>query len=94
MAAAGYPEKYEKGKIISGLDQISGDTAKVFHAGSALRDNGEVVTNGGRVICVTALGDTVTQAQKAAYAAVSKITWDGAFYRSDIAYRAIARETV
>jgi len=63
----------------------------VFHAGTTEK-NGDVVTNGGRVLCVTALGDSVTQAQQRAYAAVKKISWDNAYYRTDIGYRAIARE--
>jgi phosphoribosylamine--glycine ligase len=64
---------------------------KVFHAGTAERD-GQVVTSGGRVLCVCALGDTVAQAQARAYAQVHAIRWDGAYYRNDIGYRAVARE--
>lgn len=90
MAAEGYPNAYEKGKVITGLDTQQAD-AKVFHAGTTLKDN-EVVTSGGRVLCVTSLGDSVTEAQKSAYELLSKISWEGAFYRTDIAYRAIARE--
>jgi phosphoribosylamine--glycine ligase len=91
MAAGGYPGDYEKGLVISGLDAVDSDVSKVFHAGTADKD-GEVVTNGGRVLCVVALGDSVTEAQKNAYQKVEKIHWDGAFYRTDIGYRAIARE--
>jgi phosphoribosylamine--glycine ligase len=90
MAAGGYPGSYEKGKVIRGLDQTTPDV-KVFHAGTALA-NGDVVTSGGRVLCVTALGNSVSEAQQKAYQQLSKISWDGAYYRNDIGYRAIARE--
>jgi phosphoribosylamine--glycine ligase len=90
MAAGGYPDAYHKGDVIDGLSL--GDTnAKVFHAGTCIKD-GHVVTNGGRVLCATALGNTVTQAQQAAYALVDTIHWDDVYFRTDIAYRAIARE--
>ena len=91
MAAAGYPGKYGKGQLISGLDDVFPDHVKVFQAGTALSDAG-IVTAGGRVLCVCALGDTVTLAQAEAYRACEKIHWDGAFTRNDIGYRAIARE--
>lgn len=91
MAAGGYPERYDKGKVISGLPEVTGEDVKVFHAGTAL-SNGEVVTSGGRVLCVVGLGHTVAEAQKTAYEQAAKIQWDGAFYRSDIGYRALARE--
>lgn len=91
MAAGGYPGSYAKGAVISGLDGLDSDTVKVFHAGTAEQD-GQVITSGGRVLCVTALGDSVSEAQRRAYAAVDAIGWDGAFYRRDIGYRAIARE--
>jgi phosphoribosylamine--glycine ligase len=91
MAANGYPLNYEKGHLISGLDSDFPSHVKVFHAGTALSDEG-VVTAGGRVLCVCALGDSVTGAQAEAYRACSEIRWDGAFNRSDIGYRAIARE--
>ena len=91
MAAQGYPGRYAKGRPISGLEKRFPGGVKVFHAGTALQDD-QVLTSGGRVLCVTALGDTVSQAQTAAYAAVQRIHWDGAFCRSDIGYRAIARE--
>jgi phosphoribosylamine--glycine ligase len=91
MAANGYPLNYEKGHLISGLDSDFPAHVKVFHAGTALSDEG-VVTAGGRVLCVCALGDSVTGAQAEAYRACSEIRWDGAFNRSDIGYRAIARE--
>ena len=91
LAAGGYPESYAKGKPISGLDDCDTADSKTFHAGTALQGD-QVVTSGGRVLCVTALGSNVTEAQQRAYQAVKKISWDGMFCRSDIAYRAIARE--
>jgi phosphoribosylamine--glycine ligase len=90
-AAGGYPDTPRKGDIISGLDSQFGADVKVFHAGTTIRDN-KVITAGGRVLCITALGETVTQAQQAALTAIRKIAWDGMFYRDDIGYRAIARE--
>ncbi|MDV2078452.1 phosphoribosylamine--glycine ligase [Marinobacter xestospongiae] len=91
LAAGGYPGSYNKGDAISGLPQAEIDGEKVFHAGTKL-DGEQVVTSGGRVLCATALGNSVTEAQQRAYALASQIHWDGAFYRKDIAYRAIARE--
>jgi len=91
MAAGGYPGDYAKGDVISGLDVSEPEGVKTFHAGTREQD-GQVVTNGGRVLCVTALGQTVTEAQQRAYARAAQIQWQGAFYRKDIAYRAIARE--
>lgn len=91
LAAGGYPGSYNKGDVISGLPESETEGEKVFHAGTRL--NGEqVATNGGRVLCATALGNTVTEAQRRAYEVAARISWDGAFYRKDIAYRAIARE--
>ncbi|MGM8227138.1 phosphoribosylamine--glycine ligase [Cellvibrio sp. ARAG 10.3] len=91
LAAGGYPGDYNKGDVISGLptEEVSGE--KVFHAGTTNKD-GKVVTNGGRVLCATALGTTVSEAQQRAYELAAKIQWDGVFYRKDIGYRAIARE--
>ena len=89
MAAGGYPEQYRKDDAIEGLDAIASDV-KVFHAGTALKDEA-VVTSGGRVLCVTALGHDIAQAQARAYAAVAKISWPGAQYRRDIGARALAR---
>lgn len=89
MAAGGYPGDYRKGDVISGLDVQEAD-CKVFQAGTALKE-GAVVTDGGRVLCVTALGEDIAQAQKQAYAALKHIHWDDAFCRSDIGYRAIDR---
>jgi phosphoribosylamine--glycine ligase len=90
MASAGYPGKYEKGKPISGLEAVKGsDAVQVFHAGTALRD-GQFVTNGGRVLGVTAKGADIASARQAAYEAVAKIGFEGAHYRRDIAARAFA----
>ncbi len=91
MAAGGYPEKYDSGDEILGLDRIDNPQVKVFHAGTK-SDNETVVTAGGRVLCVVAIGDSVTQAQQLAYQYVEKIKWNQVFYRTDIGYRAIARE--
>lgn len=89
MAAGGYPEKYEKGDAISGLDSFGKrDDVVVFHAGTAQRQ-GNIVTNGGRVLGVTALGEDIRDAQKKAYDAVSKIGFRGAYYRKDIGAKAI-----
>ena len=91
LAAGGYPEAYNKGDIISGLPATEVAGEKVFHAGTATKD-GQVVTNGGRVLCATALGNTVSEAQQRAYELTKKIHCKDAFYRTDIGYRAIARE--
>lgn len=91
MAAGGYPAAYRRGDPISGLPQGGAGQAKVFHAGTALRD-GDVVTNGGRVLCVVGLGENIAAAWHAAYAQVEQIHWKNAYYRRDIGYRAIARE--
>lgn len=91
MAAGGYPDDYARGHPIIGLDQAETPAVKVFHAGTREVD-GQVQTHGGRVLCVTALGQDATQAQATAYAAVARIHWTDACYRSDIGYRAVARE--
>jgi len=91
MAAGGYPGSYHKGDVIEGLPAVDSPDTKVFHAGTTLKD-GKVVTSGGRVLCVTALGGTVAAAQQHAYQVVQQIRWRGALYRTDIGYRAIARE--
>ncbi|MGP2517825.1 phosphoribosylamine--glycine ligase [Yersinia sp. 2545 StPb PI] len=91
LAAGGYPADYRHGDVIHGLPQQEVADGKVFHAGTRLNGNNEVVTSGGRVLCVTALGATVAQAQQNAYRLAENIQWEGAFYRKDIGYRAIAR---
>lgn len=90
LAAGGYPGSYRKGDVIQGIPNATED-GKVFHAGTAEHD-GQVVTSGGRVLCAVGLGETVTEAQQRAYALVREIHWDGVYYRTDIGYRAIARE--
>ncbi|XPF92784.1 phosphoribosylamine--glycine ligase [Colwellia sp. RE-S-Sl-9] len=91
LAAGGYPASYNKGDVISGLEVNKADDAKTFHAGTSLVD-GNVVTNGGRVLCATALGNTVTEAQEKAYTLLNQISWKDVQFRTDIAYRAIERE--
>ena len=91
LAAGGYPATYGKGDVISGLPQLEVEGEKVFHAGTANRD-GEIVTNGGRVLCATALGNSVSEAQQRAYELAKQVSWNGVFFRSDIGYRAIERE--
>lgn len=91
LAAGGYPGAYAKGTVIEGLEAAASLDGKVFHAGTAL-ENDKVVTSGGRVLCATALGNTVCEAQQNAYALVNKINWENKMFRTDIAYRAIARE--
>ncbi|MGB1272114.1 MAG: phosphoribosylamine--glycine ligase [Endozoicomonas sp.] len=93
MAAGGYPGTYHKGDEITGLDQVSDTVSgtKVFQAGTRT-EQGKTLTNGGRVLCVTALGASVREAQQQAYRAVDTIRWNNAYYRTDIGHRAIARE--
>jgi len=91
LAAGGYPDKYRTGDIIHGLPAAEEEGSKVFHAGTA-KKNGNIITAGGRVLCVCALGDTVFSAQQHAYQQVKNIHWDDVYYRTDIGYRAIARE--
>lgn len=91
MAAGGYPENYESGDVIGGLDRAARLPGKVFHAGTKLAGD-RVVTAGGRVLCAVGLGASVTEAQRSAYALVECIQWRGAHYRHDIGGRAIARE--
>ncbi len=91
IASRGYPGSYETGAVIHGLDQDLGPNIKVFHAGTKPQ-GGETLTSGGRVLCTVALAASVSEAHELAYNAVAKIGWDGAFYRRDIGYRAIARE--
>ena len=94
MTVAGYPGRYRQGDVISGLptpDEELGD-AKLFHAGTQETKDGQVVTHGGRVLCATALGATVAEAQSLAYNLARQVDWEGVYYRTDIGYRAIARE--
>ena len=91
LAAANYPGDPQKGDVIHGLDAGNNIDVKLFQAGTA-EQNGQVVTNGGRVLCATALGHTVLEAQQQAYELAKQVSWDGMFYRNDIGYRAIARE--
>lgn len=90
MASAGYPGSYEKGKPISGLDRDFGPNTIIFHAGTTL-ENSSIVTNGGRILGVTSIADTVESAMKLSYQAVRKITFDGAYFRKDIGGKAIKR---
>ena len=92
LAAGGYPMDYAKGKVINGLPITEADDSKVFHAGTKAQD-GQVVTAGGRVLCAVGLGDTVTEAQQKAYALTHQISWEKVYYRDDIGYRAVARES-
>jgi phosphoribosylamine--glycine ligase len=91
LAAGGYPDNYEKGTRISGLPTTECESSKVFHAGTRIANN-EIMTNGGRVLCAVGLGDTVGDAQQRAYEIARDIRWEDVFYRTDIGYRAIARE--
>ncbi len=91
MASGGYPGSYEKGKVIRGLDKVSGrENVVAFHAGTA-RSNGEIVTNGGRVLGVTARGGDLAEAKKAAYEAVEEIEFEGAYFRRDIGDKGLKR---
>jgi phosphoribosylamine--glycine ligase len=92
LAAGGYPDSYTKGLAITGLADPTPPDTKVFHAGTAEKD-GQIVTAGGRVLCATAMGKTAAEAQSKAYALARSITWEKAYYRTDIGYRAVARET-
>lgn len=91
MAAKGYPGQYIKGQPIHGLKTATKDHIKVFHAGTKL-EQGNIITNGGRVLCVTALGDSVSAAQTEVYKTIQPIQWDQVYYRKDIGYKAISRE--
>jgi phosphoribosylamine--glycine ligase len=91
MASRGYPDTYDRGHAISGLEQVAGADVKVFHAGTRL-DGHTIVTDGGRVLCVVGAGVSVRAACDTAYSGVRQISWDGAFYRKDIGHRAIERD--
>ncbi|WP_394169018.1 phosphoribosylamine--glycine ligase [Saccharospirillum alexandrii] len=92
LAAGGYPASYRSGDAISGLDTDLGPNAKVFQAGTGLNDKGETVTRGGRVLCATALGQTIGDAQRRAYEAVESVQFADRYYRTDIGHRAINRD--
>lgn len=94
MAAGGYPGNYGKGQPIGGLDATFPDEVKVFHAGTALAEDDQVVTSGGRVLCLVALGEDAKAAQTKAYDSLESITFDGGFYRTDIGQRAIDRQAL
>lgn len=91
MAAGGYPSSYDKGVTIDGLPKVSRESCKVFHAGTALRED-HVVTSGGRVLCVVGLGESVANARDVAYEQVNDIKWNKVYFRNDIGHRAIDRE--
>jgi phosphoribosylamine--glycine ligase len=90
MASRGYPGPYQKGYAITGLGNVGGDSVKIFHAGTRLQGE-QVVTDGGRVLCAVGLGRDVADARARVYAEITKIRWDGAFWRTDIGHRALAR---
>lgn len=91
LAAGGYPDDYAKGDVIEGLPVNDDAESKVFHAGTQAR-NGDVLTAGGRVLCACALGDDIADAQTKAYQLASGIRWNNIYYRTDIGFKAIARE--
>ncbi|MBF7682707.1 phosphoribosylamine--glycine ligase [Acinetobacter sp. B5B] len=91
LASEGYPETARQGDVISGLEQ-SPEGTKIFHAGTKLNEDGYIITSGGRVLCVTALGESVLEAQVNAIEVCGQVTFTGMQYRTDIGYRAIARE--
>jgi phosphoribosylamine--glycine ligase len=92
LAAGGYPDKVRRGDVIQGLEEAAKLPGKVFHAGTKLDEDGNVVTNGGRVLCAVGLGANVREAQREAYAIADSIHWNGLQYRRDIGYRAVERE--
>jgi phosphoribosylamine--glycine ligase len=91
MASRGYPGAYQKGYAITGLGGFAGESVKVFHAGTRIHGD-KVVTDGGRVLCAVGLGRDVAEARARVYGEITKVRWDGAFWRTDIGYRALARE--
>ncbi len=94
LAAGGYPDSYQTGNVVSGItNACDNDTdVKVFHAGTSLNNNKELITAGGRVVCVSAIADSVTEAQTKAYKAIAKISWQNMYHRTDIGHKAILRE--
>lgn len=91
MASGGYPGHYEKGKIITGLSSVDANAVVIFHAGTKKVEDGHIVTDGGRVLGVTGLGDTIATAIETTYAAVERIHFDGVHYRKDIGAKALRR---
>jgi phosphoribosylamine--glycine ligase len=89
MAAGGYPDAYDKGAVITGLPSEEQADSKVFHAGTSFSEAGDIVTSGGRVLCVCALGNDIREAQAQAYRRVNSIRWDNVYYRTDIGFKAI-----
>jgi phosphoribosylamine--glycine ligase len=87
LCSEGYPGAYPKGRIITGIDAAQADDVVVYHAGTCVNHEGDLVTSGGRVLSVTALADNLKTAQQRANAAAASITFDGAFFRSDIGHR-------
>jgi phosphoribosylamine--glycine ligase len=90
LAARGYPDQYAKGETINNIPESTAEL-KVFHAGTRLDEDSRILSNGGRVLCAVALGEDVQQAQRKAYQLVDQIDWPGAYFRTDIGYRAIGR---
>ena len=90
MAAGGYPASYEKGKTIAGLEEPENSSSMVFHAGTTM-NGADVVTSGGRVLCVVGLGNSVADARDIAYGRVRRIHFEDVYYRNDIGHRAIDR---
>jgi phosphoribosylamine--glycine ligase len=88
MAANGYPDQYAKGEIIANLPAES-DSGKIFHAGTTTDADNNLLTNGGRVLCAVALGDSLSSAQLSAYSLVQQVDWSGSYYRTDIGYKAL-----
>jgi phosphoribosylamine--glycine ligase len=86
MAASGYPEAYKKGEIIN--LPIEESNSKIFHAGTSL-DAGNITSNGGRVLCATALGRDIKEAQEKAYQLINSVSWEGSYYRTDIGFKGI-----
>lgn len=95
MASKGYPGSYEKGTVISNLEEaeLVAPSVKVFHAGTELDSDGNFIAVGGRVLGVTANGENLQEAKERAYRAVEEINWPGGFYRQDIGWRALPQET-
>jgi phosphoribosylamine--glycine ligase len=95
MAAQGYPWRYKKGEVIAGVESLAGDQdVMVFHSGTGVADDGHTVSDGGRVLSVTALGNSVSEARSRVYSAIEQIDWPGGFYRRDIGWRALQRDTI